>query len=174
MNFSSSWYSVWRPGYLEYKYAFEDMNLLKEYRCPDLHGKLNVTAVIDHIVERLLHIGSKMCPIFQNNTWQLIRQDKGKYGSLLSRKLVRKSSTSVVERAAPWESRVSLKVALKTRSIERNQIKLYPFHPDCFFIMTSRPIKMCSLSYMTSGRAFSTSGGWTTWMERCLDLMRIA
>src|SRR5947208_5564275 len=49
MNFSSSWYSVWRPGYLEYKYAFEDMNLLKEYRCPDLHGKLNVTAVIDHL-----------------------------------------------------------------------------------------------------------------------------
>jgi hypothetical protein len=49
-----------------------------------------------------------------------------------------------------------------------------PFQPPVFFIITSRPIRICSLSYITSGRAYWTSGGWTTWIERCLDLMRIA
>jgi len=138
----------------------------------DLDREFDISAVIHHVVKSLLHVGSKVCPVVKNDATVSGAGWGGKYGSLLSRKLVRKSSSAVGDRVAPWESRVSLNVALTKLTNLREWAD--PFHPGCFLIITSLPIKMCSLSYMTSGRANWTSGGCTTWIERCLDLMRIA
>ena len=41
--------------------------LREENRRTDLDGQLDVPAVIHHVVKSLLHIGSKMCPIFKND-----------------------------------------------------------------------------------------------------------
>jgi hypothetical protein len=108
------------------------VDLLKKYRCPDLHRQFDITAVIDHIVKSMLHIGSEMCPVFQHDTYKSITPDGGHYGSRLSRKLVRKSSKSVFGRAAPCESRVSLKVALKRINPEK-PIRGVPIPPRLFF-----------------------------------------
>ena len=49
-------------------------NVRKEYGCPDLHGKLDIATIINHIVESLLHIGTKMCPILQDDAMTLARR----------------------------------------------------------------------------------------------------
>jgi hypothetical protein len=174
MNVSRLWYSNPRPGYLSHKNARDrKRNLRKKHRGSDLYRKLNVSTVVHHIIEGLLHIGAEVCSVTKYDATRLIQLWNGE----LRISFLSKIGTEILELGGGAGG--SLRVARELESSSglvsdcSDQVK-YPFQPGCFLIMTSRPIKMCSLSYITSGSANCTSGGCTTWIERHLDLIRMA
>jgi hypothetical protein len=58
MNASSSWYSVWRPGYLAISVMRIRTNVRKKDWCANLNSQFDVPAVKHHIGKGLLHV----CP----------------------------------------------------------------------------------------------------------------
>jgi hypothetical protein len=135
MNFSSSWYSVWRPGYLISE-SHCRKNIRKKHGCPDLHRKLDVAAVIDHIVERLLHVCAKMRPILQHDT---IKSAENRQKVRIS--LLAKISTKIFKLGSRTSS--TLRVACKLegcsifRSVEHLESKETRSSPIVLIVSSS-------------------------------------